>query len=71
MSGWPVVQRRLLLAAGAGLAFAVFDETTQPMFSRVFDWLDLAADALGVLLGVGLIAAARRVWPRFRGDLGE
>lgn len=36
------------------LAFAVFDETTQPLFNRTFDWLDLAADALGVVIGTGL-----------------
>jgi VanZ family protein len=53
------------------VCYAVFDETTQPMFSRVFDWLDLAADTAGVLLGLGLIVVARRVWPMFRGDLGN
>ena len=63
--------RRLVWAGVVGVCFAVFDETTQPMFSRVFDWLDLAADSIGVLLAIGLIAAVRRVWPRFRGDLGE
>lgn len=50
------------------LAFAVFDETTQPLFNRTFDWLDLAADALGVLIGTGLAAVvhSRRARPTTR-----
>lgn len=64
-------KRRLIWAIVSGFCFAVFDETTQPIFNRVFDLLDLAADCLGVLLAAGLITGARRVWPRFRGDLGE
>lgn len=64
-------KRRLIWAVVAGSSFAVFDETTQPIFDRVFDLLDLAADCLGVVLAAGLIAAARRVWPRFRGDLAK
>ncbi len=71
MTGWIVGPRRLLWTGVAGVCYAVFDETTQPMFSRVFDWLDLAADTAGVLLGLGLIVVARRVWPMFRGDLGN
>ncbi len=64
-------RRRLIWTAVAGMGFAVFDETTQPMFSRVFDLLDLAADCLGVLLAVGLLWAGGRFWPKFRGDLGD
>ncbi|MCA9275777.1 MAG: VanZ family protein [Phycisphaerales bacterium] len=71
MSGLVLGQRRLLWTVLIGFGYAIFDETTQPMFDRVFDLLDLAADALGVLLAAGLITATRRVWPRFRGDLAE
>jgi len=63
-------KRHLIWSCVAGACFAVFDETTQPLFRRVFDWWDLLADLVGVLLGCGLISAARRVFPRFRGDLG-
>jgi VanZ family protein len=31
--------------------YAAFDETTQPLVGRDFDWLDLAADGMGALLG--------------------
>lgn len=65
------MKRRLIWTGVAGLCFAVFDETTQPLFSRVFDWWDLLADAVGVLIGLGLVAASGRVWPMFRGDLGD
>lgn len=44
-----------------GLAFAVFDETTQPLFRRQFDWADLAANAGGVLMGTLGMAALWRV----------
>jgi hypothetical protein len=32
--------------------FVVFDESTQPFFNRQFDWLDLAANFGGVLIGL-------------------
>lgn len=64
--------RRLVWAGVAGLCYSAFDEFTQPLppFNRHFDWLDLLADAVGVLIGLALIVAARRVWPKFRPDLG-
>ena len=34
-----------------GVLFAGFDEATQPLFNRVFDWTDLGADVVGVFLG--------------------
>lgn len=49
---------RLLLI---GLAFAVLDESTQPFFDRQFDWLDLAANAGGILMGTLAMAALWRV----------
>ncbi len=52
---------RLLLI---GLVFAVLDESTQPLFRRQFDWLDLAANAGGVLMGTVGMAA----WWRVRGQ---
>lgn len=44
-----------------GLAFAVLDETTQPLFRRQFDWADLAANAGGILMGTLGMAALWRV----------
>lgn len=39
-----------------GVLFAVFDETTQPLFDRTFDPFDLLADVAGVLLASGAMA---------------
>lgn len=61
----------LVWTAVAGLCFAVLDETTQPLFSRVFDLWDLAADCVGVLLAVALIAVWRRIAGGARLALGE
>lgn len=36
-------------------AFGGLDELTQPWFSRSAEWLDWAADCLGIVLGVGLV----------------
>jgi len=59
----PVVEGgRVALAA---VCFGVFDETTQPLFSRVFDWTDLMADTLGAVLGAGC-ATLCLVWTRGR-----
>jgi VanZ family protein len=44
-----------------GLAFAILDETTQPLFRRQFDWADLAANAGGILMGTLGMAALWRV----------
>ncbi len=55
-----------------GLAFAVLDETTQPLFRRVFDVLDLVANGAGV--GAASVGAAawerRRQRPGRRGGEG-
>lgn len=32
-------------------AYAIFDETTQPLFGRNFEWMDLFADVYGLCLG--------------------
>lgn len=54
MTGWVrskcCVRRSALLVGLIGIAFGCFDELTQPMFDRVFDWLDLAADMTGAIL---------------------
>lgn len=47
--------RRIVWTMVAGVAFAVFDEKTQPIFGRVEDWTDMAADSLGVLVAGGVI----------------
>jgi len=53
-TGWvqskTCIRKQTLKVALIGIAFSVFDETTQPMFNRVFDLLDLAADAVGAVL---------------------
>lgn len=55
LTGWIRVprcpKRRALVLVMIGIAFGLFDETTQPLFSRVFDPLDLAADSLGAIVG--------------------
>lgn len=48
-------KRRIVWTAMAGIVFAVFDEKTQPIFGRVEDWTDMAADSLGVLVACGVI----------------
>ncbi len=62
-------KRRLVWTSLVALCYAVFDESTQPMFNRHFDLMDIAADSAGVLLALLLIVGWRRVWPGFRGDL--
>lgn len=47
-----------------GVLFAAFDESTQPLFNRVFDWTDLAADAAGVTLGCLTVRALQAKFGR-------
>lgn len=56
-------RRRLVpwAALGLGLAIEVLQATMG--FGRVGDWRDLVADAVGVLLAVGLFAVAQRLLP--------
>ncbi len=55
LTGWirtpSCPKRRALVLVMIGIVFAIFDESTQPLFRRVFDPLDLAADSLGAVLG--------------------
>ncbi len=54
MTGWvrskTCVRRRALYVGLIGMGFGAFDELTQPLFRRVFDWLDVAADMSGAAL---------------------
>ncbi len=49
-------------AWGAMLCYALFDESTQPIVGRSFEWSDLAADATGAVLGLllALLIVRRR-----------
>jgi VanZ family protein len=55
--------RRLILT---GLVFSVLDETTQPLFDRTLDALDLLSNAAGVCFGAGVVTLARRWLNDFR-----
>ena len=44
----------ILRAMGWIFLYAVFDEVTQPLVGREFDFLDITADLLGASLGVGV-----------------
>ncbi len=48
-------KRRLVWTGVAGFVYSVFDELTQPMFNRVADPWDIAADWFGVLVACGVI----------------
>ncbi len=52
----PCFRRRIIWTIVVGMLFAIFDETTQPLFNRVADPLDAMADTLGVLLAAASIA---------------
>ncbi len=52
----PCFKRRIIWTIVVGMLFAIFDETTQPLFNRVADPLDAMADTLGVLLAAASIA---------------
>jgi VanZ family protein len=47
-----------------GIMFGWIDESTQPIFSRVFDLLDIAADMTGVILASVLMLL---IWYRNNG----
>jgi len=53
------------LRAGAWmLAFGLLIEAVQRFIpNRSAEWPDVAADALGIVLGLALVALARRRWP--------
>ncbi len=64
-SGWVCgsccYRRRALMVALIGIGFGWFDETTQPMFRRVFDWFDIAANMAGAILaGMVLLVMEHR-----------
>lgn len=45
---------RLFCAWAGMLCYALADEWTQPYVGRSFEWSDLAADAVGALVGLSL-----------------
>jgi VanZ family protein len=56
---------RLLVISFAGLAvYGIFDEATQPIFGRTFEWLDWAADLIGAAMGIAVIVACYRFTPK-------
>lgn len=48
-----------------GLAYAWFDELTQPLVGRHFDYKDLVADGAGLLAGMLLFEALRPLMIKF------
>ncbi len=54
LTGWvqskTCIKRQALMLALFGIGFGILDETTQPLFSRVFDITDVAADMTGAIL---------------------
>ena len=66
-SGWIAKKhcpiRRIVWTGIIAAAFSVFDELTQPMFSRVADISDLAADIAGILVMCLVIAGTRSMMP--------
>lgn len=60
-----LVGRSVWKVVVAGMLFAVLDETTQPLFRRVYDTLDLLADWAGVLAGAAVLRFV--LWPRLAG----
>jgi len=44
------IRRQALMVGLIGIGFGWADELTQPLFDRVFDWLDVAADMTGAIL---------------------
>lgn len=54
LTGWvsskTSIKRQAVMVALIGIGFGILDETTQPIFSRVFDLTDVAADMTGAIL---------------------
>lgn len=69
MTGWIrsscCIRRQALMVGLIGIGFGLADETTQPLFSRVFDWLDVAADMTGAILAS---LALLLIWYRKNGN---
>lgn len=60
---WMWSGRKPIRVIVAGIAFGMLIEIWQgvmPMLGRTFDWYDGLADAIGVLLGVGLVLLGRK-----------
>ncbi len=46
-------------------AFGLFDEATQPLTGRDFDWFDWLADSVGAFAGIALYESVRRRRTRY------
>ena len=69
LTGWAGDARRLgdlLVLMAVGVAYAVADELTQalPIFERVFDWTDMAANSAGAILAAPLVLFTLRLLGR-------
>jgi VanZ family protein len=60
MTGYLLAPRRVLAIPAFALAYGVFIEVVQGFVGRDSDIRDVAADAVGVALAVGLFLAGRR-----------
>jgi len=66
-SVWAALRAGVLVVFAASL-LGIFDETTQPLTGREFDWYDWVADTLGatcgvsgsILAGIGMLNDSRR-----------
>ncbi|MDF1810116.1 MAG: hypothetical protein P1U42_10520 [Phycisphaerales bacterium] len=59
--GCACLKRRIVWTGVVGICFAFFDELTQPLFRRVADPLDLAADSFGVLVACGVLFVCEKL----------
>ncbi|MEK6246620.1 MAG: VanZ family protein, partial [Planctomycetales bacterium] len=50
-----------LIIVLAVMVWGLIDEATQPIFGRVFDWNDYAANTLGVGIGLSLLVVGARL----------
>ncbi len=58
------LRRQALMVGLIGIGFGWLDETTQPLFSRVFDWFDVAANMTGSILASLVLLL---IWMRSNG----
>ena len=57
-------RRRVVVAALAMVAYAAFDEITQPLFNRHAAWSDWMADILGAAAAIAAVELMLAVRPR-------
>ncbi len=59
-TGSRIGMRRALCWCLGLIAYGLFDETTQPLVGRAFQWTDWFADAAGAVAGMAAMMAAYR-----------